>query len=141
LRDAATAADAPEVVAQSWQWEAIVELERADLPKVRHALDQVDALNEQLDLRYFRWATTARRAAVALSSGFLDDAEQLINESAQLEVHDFSILTLQVAVLRWLQGRAAEVLALLPEIVPATDRPFDRIRFAAQSALYSAESG
>jgi predicted ATPase/pimeloyl-ACP methyl ester carboxylesterase/class 3 adenylate cyclase len=141
LRRSAEEAALPDVVAQSWQWEAIVQFGAGDLTAVEYALDELERINARLGLKYFQWAVVARRAGVALSAGALAAAAQLIRESVDLVVHDFSIFPWQIATLRWLEGRAAEIIPFLSEFDPERDPKPERVVNEAMVALNTAEAG
>jgi tetratricopeptide (TPR) repeat protein len=141
LRSAGTETGQLDVVAQSWQWEAVIQFECGDMERVEDALCRIDEINMQLGLKYFRWVSVARRAGIALSTGALADAEVLIDEAAELAVHNFSIAHEQQAILYWLQGRAADAeTVLLSEQRSSAALPV-YVLDQARVSLFAAEAG
>jgi DNA-binding SARP family transcriptional activator len=114
MRAAAEEAGLAEAVAQSWHSECALRLEAADMAGLTFALDRLAEINQQLQLRIFRWGFTARSAAKALSTGALDDAERLINEASSLETHGFSLFISQYALLAYLRGGLADIFGVIP---------------------------
>jgi len=137
MREIALSTGNADLLAQSWQWRSTLAAESGDLPGLALAANEIEQANQPLGLRYFDWAATARRAALALSRGAFDDAERLIFEAHELERHGFSVFAAQFGVLRWLQGRAEELDGLIADEPVGARGPV----LCAMRALVAAEAG
>src|SRR6266511_6202946 len=98
-------------------------------------------LAEELPIAVHRWAATTMRALRALLSGSLEDAERLANEALSLQPGQPNVVfthLVQMALLRWEQGRLGELRGELQGVVDQ----FPRAAFArAWLSLADAELG
>jgi hypothetical protein len=100
---------------------AVDRFELGDLAGARTASGEVRRLAGSLDHPAYRWRAAALDAAWALWEGRFEEAERAIEEAARMgqQGHDPNAplaRTYQRATLLALQGRAAELEALLPEV-------------------------
>jgi tetratricopeptide (TPR) repeat protein len=114
-----------------------------------HALRSLGELHERADAageRHARYIARVMDAMVLQRAGKLDEAERTAEEAFALgaEVGDADAVAYygaQIATLRWMQGRASEVLALAAETAASpTITPQNRV-FVAMSASLSAAGG
>jgi tetratricopeptide (TPR) repeat protein len=89
---------------------------------------------------YFEWSWTVRAAAKAISTGSLDEGEELMNQAAKLERHGFSLFAPQFGVLSYLRGRLARIVDLVASRVQLGARSADR-GYQAFFAHAAAEAG
>jgi class 3 adenylate cyclase/tetratricopeptide (TPR) repeat protein len=141
MRAAAETENLAEMVAQSWSWEAALCVQEADMRSLQRAIDHVRAINEQLEMPYFEWAWTVRAAAKAISTGSLDEGEELMNRAAKLERHGFSLFPLQFGVLCYLRGRLARIVDLVARGVQGQGARSADHGYKAFFAHAAAESG
>jgi hypothetical protein len=116
-------------------------LESGDLQAVLAEIAAHARLAEELPVALHRWAATTMRALRALLDGAFDDAEWLAEEAVSLQPSRPNVMfthLVQVALLRWEQGRLEELRDRLRGVV---DR-FPRADFArAWLSLADAEAG
>ncbi len=133
--------DDDDAIAQAAQWRSILSLEAGDLIGLETAIDTIEKANAGLGLRYYRWAGAARRAALELSRGGLDEAERLMFEAETHRSHDFSVFQMQYLTLSWLRGRLGELENALLAFDDDNLIPPTKISVRAVWALLCAEEG
>jgi tetratricopeptide (TPR) repeat protein len=116
-------------------------LESGDVRAVQADIAAHARLAEELPIAIHRWAATTMRALRALLDGSFGDAERLADEALSLQPGRPNVRfthLVQVALLRWEQGRLEE---LRDELQAVVDR-FPRAAFArAWLSLADAEAG
>jgi tetratricopeptide (TPR) repeat protein len=116
-------------------------LESGDARAVQAEIAAHARLVEELPMAVHRWAATTMRVLQALLHGSFEDAERLAEEALSLQPRRPNVMfthLVQVALLRWEQGRLGELRDVLQGVV---DR-FPRAAFAsAWLSLADAELG
>jgi tetratricopeptide (TPR) repeat protein len=141
MRAVAEAENLAEMVMQAWSWDAALCVQEADMPTLQRAIDHIRTINEQLDMPYFEWAWTVRAAAKAISTGSLDEGEELMNQAGKLERHGFSLFPLQFGVLSYLRGRLARIVGLVAPLVQGQGARSADLGYQAFFAHAAAEAG
>jgi tetratricopeptide (TPR) repeat protein len=122
-------------------YRAASSLESGDALAVEANIAAHARLAEELPAAIHKWEATTMRALRALLSGSFEDAERLANEARSLQPERPNVMfthLVQVALLRWDQGRLAELRNTLQGVVDE----FPRAGFArAWLSLAHAEGG
>jgi AAA ATPase domain len=120
---------------------AACSLERGDTRALQAEIAAHARLTEELPMAVHRWAATTMGVLQALLHGSFEDAERLADEALSLQPRRPNVMfshLVQVALLRWEQGRLGELRGVLQAVVDQ----FPRAAFArAWLSLADAELG